>query len=186
LRPTRQVILTIIVLMAAACGGPAASPTTNSEQAAAPPAPGSTTSQPVEILPTEPSNTTNVESGKGTLTTGGPAGDDVPSALLAAVVADAVRQVSAASSQLEVVRAEAVEWSDGALGCPQAGVLYTQAIVPGFWVQIQAPDKFLDYRIDGQGNFTLCADVVAPGDQSGGVAPHPTIPLPETGDAPSY
>ncbi len=46
------------------------------------------------------------------------------------------QQLAAAISQpaetLSLVTKERVEWSDGALGCRQPGMMYTQAIVPGY------------------------------------------------------
>jgi hypothetical protein len=39
-----------------------------------------------------------------------------------------------------VVQAEAVTWPDGALGCPEPGIVYTQALVPGYWVVVEAEE----------------------------------------------
>jgi hypothetical protein len=38
-----------------------------------------------------------------------------------------------------------VTWSDGALGCPAPGRFYTQALVPGFRVQLEAGGERFDY-----------------------------------------
>ena len=40
-------------------------------------------------------------------------------------------------ADLKVLSAEAVTWSDGSLGCPEPGMMYTQALVPGYRVQIR-------------------------------------------------
>jgi hypothetical protein len=46
------------------------------------------------------------------------------------------QQLAAALGQsadtLALVNKEHVEWNDGSLGCPQPGMMYTQAIVPGY------------------------------------------------------
>ncbi len=36
------------------------------------------------------------------------------------------------ASALNLESREEVEWSDGSLGCPEPGMMYTQAIVPGY------------------------------------------------------
>ena len=73
-----------------------------------------------------------------------------------AALADAVRQTGVDRSKLSIVRAEMVTWRDGSLGCPQPGMQYMQALVPGFRVQIQAGDKVLDYHASLRGSLALC------------------------------
>jgi hypothetical protein len=73
-----------------------------------------------------------------------------------AALADAVRRTALDRSRLKVISAEAVTWSDGALGCPMPGVLYTQALVPGFRIRIQADAEVLDYHAGRRGNPVLC------------------------------
>ena len=40
-------------------------------------------------------------------------------------------RLSVASSDLALVSDEMVEWADASLGCPEAGMMYAQAITPG-------------------------------------------------------
>ena len=72
------------------------------------------------------------------------------------VLADAEKHTGIAQSMLEVVSAEAVTWSDGSLGCPQPGMLYTQALVPGYRVRVRAGRQVLDYHASARGGFVLC------------------------------
>jgi hypothetical protein len=58
--------------------------------------------------------------------------------------------------QLVMVHAESAVWSDGALGCPEPGMMYTQALVNGYWVVIEAAGQNYDFRVDSRGNFRLC------------------------------
>ena len=44
-------------------------------------------------------------------------------------------------------RPGAVTWNDGSLGCPEPGMFYTQALVDGYHVILQAGDEELDYRV---------------------------------------
>ena len=57
-----------------------------------------------------------------------------------------------------VVRAEAVQWADGSLGCPQRGVLYTQMITPGYHVVISVAGVEYDYRATQTGEIRRCED----------------------------
>ncbi len=59
---------------------------------------------------------------------------------------------------LTLVRAQAVTWSDGSLGCPEPGMSYTQALVEGYWIVLDAGDQTLDYRASASGAFKLCPD----------------------------
>ena len=55
-----------------------------------------------------------------------------------------------------VTKAEAVTWPDGSLGCPEPGMFYTQALVDGYWIVVEAGGQALDYRVSGGGNFRIC------------------------------
>jgi hypothetical protein len=50
---------------------------------------------------------------------------------------DAAAEFGVTEEEIEVVRAEEVEWPDGARGCPEEGEMYTQAIVPGYLVVLE-------------------------------------------------
>jgi hypothetical protein len=58
--------------------------------------------------------------------------------------------------QLTALSAQAVTWPDGSLGCPQAGRLYTQALVPGYRIRLNAAGTPLDYHASEHGAMTLC------------------------------
>ena len=80
--------------------------------------------------------------------------DDVEPGLdaeIAAAVADAADRTGAAPEDIEVLTAERLEWADGSLGCPEPGMMYTQALVPGYRVVVAAGDEVLHYHgADGQ------------------------------------
>jgi hypothetical protein len=77
-------------------------------------------------------------------------------AVIAAARADAARRSGLPDSALHVDRAEAVTWRDGSLGCPQPGMAYTQALVPGFRVRLRAGDLVLDYHAGRSGLPQWC------------------------------
>ena len=80
----------------------------------------------------------------------------MPGELLARIEADAKKRANASSENVVVVKAERVTWSDGSLGCPQPGMAYTQALVPGYWVVIDVDGVAYDYRVSARGGFRLC------------------------------
>ena len=71
-------------------------------------------------------------------------------------LADAARRAGLPRTQLSVIEAAAVTWSDGSLGCPEEGMSYTQALVPGFRVRIAADSAILDYHAGRSGGALLC------------------------------
>jgi hypothetical protein len=81
---------------------------------------------------------------------------DVAADVVDPVVADAAARAGVAPDQATVVSAEAMTWSDGSLGCPEPGMLYTQAIVDGYQVVVEAGGNRYDYRVTGPGAFRLC------------------------------
>ncbi len=87
---------------------------------------------------------------------------EVPEAVLASIIEDAAHRTGADPATARIVRAEAVTWSDGSLGCPEPGMFYTQALVDGYWIVVELGGQTLDYRVGAHGAFRLC-EVPAPG-----------------------
>lgn len=81
---------------------------------------------------------------------------EVPATLRESIEADLEQRTGVVRAAFEYVRAEAVTWNDGSLGCPQPGLAYTQALVPGYWVVIRAAGAEYDYRAADSGYFILC------------------------------
>ena len=72
------------------------------------------------------------------------------------VLEDAARRTGTDRASLEVESAVAVTWADGSLGCPQPGMSYTMALVPGYRIKVRAGERVLDYHASGRGYFVLC------------------------------
>ncbi len=87
---------------------------------------------------------------------------EVPNDIMQALQADLLAKVTADSTQVQVTRAEFVQWPDGSLGCPQPGIEYTQAIVPGYWVVLEVEGQSFDYRVTEKGYFQLCTNKTPP------------------------
>ena len=62
---------------------------------------------------------------------------ELPEAILRPILNEAAKLAKVPSEQLVIVRAEAVVWNDGSLGCPEPGMEYAQALVNGYWVVIK-------------------------------------------------
>lgn len=89
-----------------------------------------------------------------------PTGTPVPvsDARRAAITADLASR--GVPGDFEVVESAAVVWNDGAWGCPQPGVAYTQALVPGHRVVVVVDGVRYDYRFgERDDQFRLCEPV---------------------------
>jgi hypothetical protein len=80
----------------------------------------------------------------------------MPRGVRRAVVADAARRFKVSESAVVLAHAEQLTWSDGSLGCPQPGQMYTQALVPGFRVVASTPEGDFLYHTDSHGQVLVC------------------------------
>lgn len=87
---------------------------------------------------------------------------DVPEDLVRQVVEDAALRAGADPNEVAITLAEAVTWSDGSLGCPKPGMAYTQALVPGYRVVIEAEDEEMSYHASSSGDFVFCQNPQPP------------------------
>jgi hypothetical protein len=114
-----------------------------------------------------------------------PAGEPVstaqiPRTVRRAVVADAAKRFNVAESAVVLARAEQVTWSDGSLGCPEPGRMYTQMLVAGFRVVATTGAGSLTYHTDSRGSAVSCSARARPGDTGNDPsAPH-TLPPPRS------
>lgn len=84
----------------------------------------------------------------GAAPTGTPGGTAVEQAK-----ADLVKKLG---GQVTVVSAEEITWSDGSLGCPESGMHYTQALVNGMRIVLEANGKRYEYHSGGTRPPFLC------------------------------
>jgi hypothetical protein len=87
---------------------------------------------------------------------GGGGDVSLPPSIIDPIVADAAARLGVDPSVVTIVSAHAETFSDGSLGCPQPGMMYTQALVDGYQVVVEANGTQLDYRGSGPGQFRLC------------------------------
>ena len=69
---------------------------------------------------------------------------------------DAAQRTQLDAARLRVTLAEAVTWPDGALGCPEPGRQYIQALVSGYRIRIEAGAKTLEYHGSLKSQPFLC------------------------------
>jgi hypothetical protein len=61
-------------------------------------------------------------------------------------VADLAARTGVAEADIRVVQARNVGWGSGAVGCPREDMNYTQAIVPGILLLLEADGKIYRYH----------------------------------------
>ncbi len=61
-----------------------------------------------------------------------------PDQVLRLAIADVAARLAVDPQKFRVVGVESVVWRDGSLGCPRPGTFYTQALVPGLRIVLEA------------------------------------------------
>ena len=83
----------------------------------------------------------------------------------AAISAEAER-TGAAVEDVTVEGWAEVTWSDGSLGCPEPGMMYTQALVPGYQLILGVDGTLASYHAAKDKPFSYCANPVPPAQTS--------------------
>ena len=76
--------------------------------------------------------------------------------------ADLAARLGVDPAQVTVVSSEEVTWRDGSLGCPEPGMLYTQALIPGHRTILEAAGKQYDYHSGANRPPFLCENPQPP------------------------
>lgn len=77
-------------------------------------------------------------------------------------VADAAAHFDVEPGDIEVVTAEAVTWPDGAIGCPEPDMMYTQALVDGYRIVLAVDGDEVAYHGEDGGEPRRCDDPTDP------------------------
>lgn len=85
-----------------------------------------------------------------------------PSDPSAVAAADLAARLGVGIDQVSVVSMEEVTWRDGSLGCPEPGMMYTQALVPGSRILLKANGQTYEYHAGGGREPFLCQDPKPP------------------------
>lgn len=135
--PAVSLVLAAAVLGACATG---ATPSTTADSSPSEIARSGRSAVPVETAPPEPSRAIG----------------EVPAEIMEEILADAESRTDVPADEIVVLTAEMITWPDGSLGCPEPGMTYTQALVDGYQVVLDADGTELDYRVGEGGGFRLC------------------------------
>lgn len=75
---------------------------------------------------------------------------------VATAIADFAGQAQVDPAAVILRQFERVTWPDGSLGCPQPGMMYTQALIDGYWLELAAGDRSAEYHTDLDGRAVSC------------------------------
>lgn len=79
---------------------------------------------------------------------------------VAAAIADFAARERVDPASVSLRRLQRVTWPDGSLGCPKPGMMYTQALVDGYWLELaggpQAAPVLAEYHTDLAGQAVAC------------------------------
>lgn len=120
--------LVVLALFLGACGGNAAGPGTDAT-----------------TIP-EPSTSTTIA----------PGGDQMSEDLVERATADLATRLEVDQAEIEVISVESGVWSDGSIGCPEPGKMYTQALVTGHRVILAHDGESYSYHQGGSQSVVLC------------------------------
>lgn len=76
---------------------------------------------------------------------------------VAAAISDAASRANVAPEAVLIAAWSPVTWNDGSLGCPQKGMVYTQALVDGELLMLRVEQTLFQYHAGSGGAFTYCA-----------------------------
>ncbi|MFN8443197.1 MAG: hypothetical protein U0175_20650 [Caldilineaceae bacterium] len=78
--------------------------------------------------------------------------------LVVQAMKDLAKLTGLSLDQITLVSNEAVTWPDGALGCPQPGMVYMQVLVDGSRIVLSAGGKSYEYHSGDQRGAFLCTN----------------------------
>jgi hypothetical protein len=84
------------------------------------------------------------------------AGGQAMQPMLDQIRADAAQRAGVTPDKVKILAADAVTWVDGSLGCPEPGMMYTQALVRGYRIEVDAAGTTLVYHAGSQNTFVHC------------------------------
>jgi hypothetical protein len=73
---------------------------------------------------------------------------------------DLAQRLSIPVTQINLVEATEVEWSDASLDCPQPGVDYIQVLTPGYRIALEAGGQAYEYHSNRDAYIVYCENPV--------------------------
>ena len=113
---------------------------------------------PVEVFPTHPLSQGDV--------THMPQNNPDPSPSLQNLIEqakeDLAQRLSAPETEITVVDARGVVWSNSSLGCPQPGMVYADVLTPGFIILLNINDQEYEYHAGKSSDAFYCDNPTSP------------------------
>lgn len=103
------------------------------------------TTEPAPVEPTTPDEPEDDVTGDA----------DLPAEVEAAIE-DLAEHLGIPAEEVTVMSFESVTWSDGAIGCPEPGMSYTQALVPGTRLVLEADGAEYHYHAGQEPDLVRC------------------------------
>jgi hypothetical protein len=75
---------------------------------------------------------------------------------------DLAQRLSISVTQINLVEAMEVEWSDASLDCPQPGVDYLQVLTPGYRILLEYGGNEYEYHSNRDAYVIYCEDSIPP------------------------
>ncbi|REK15673.1 MAG: hypothetical protein DWQ40_10080 [Actinobacteria bacterium] len=132
------IIFGIVAVILASCGEPSGSDTTAFESTTT--TTETTTTSNAGTMPTVPTSNPNT----------------APDSVVDKAIEDLATKLGTSPDAITVVLAEEKTWNDGSIGCPEPGMSYTQALVDGSRVMLEADGRLYDYHAGSDGEPFLC------------------------------
>ena len=79
-----------------------------------------------------------------------------------AAVTDLAQRKDVPVEEVTIAGHANVTWSDGSIGCPQKGMQYTMALVPGEQLILQVDGTYVSYHKGKAATFSYCANPTPP------------------------
>ena len=75
---------------------------------------------------------------------------------------DLAQRLSISISEINLVEAVEVEWSDSSLDCPQPGMEYLQVITPGYRILLRFSGNVYEYHSNRNTYVIYCENSISP------------------------
>lgn len=75
---------------------------------------------------------------------------------------DLAQRLSISITQINVVDAKAVTWSNSSLGCPQPGMAYAEVLTPGYLILLNANGQNYEYHAGKGPDVLYCENPLPP------------------------
>lgn len=119
---------------------------------------GITTSTETQTMPTEPPQHDDMPRDPPLLDPASPESQT----LIGKAKADLAQRLSIPASQINTLEIQGVLWPDDSLGCPQPGLTYTQAPVPGYLITLESDGNEFEYHANLHDSVFYCENPTPP------------------------